>query len=56
VCAAGPLVKAAEESGVIVMSFGKAPGFSARADWQMLRQLRADRIDVVRTHNSVIHH
>src|SRR5207237_3376404 len=52
----GPLAKRAEAAGVPVVAFLKKPGFSAKAVWQMRRQMRADRIEIVHTHNSIIHH
>jgi glycosyltransferase involved in cell wall biosynthesis len=52
----GPLAKRAEAAGVPVTALFKKPGFSAQALWQLQRQLRADRIEVVHTHNSIIHH
>jgi glycosyltransferase involved in cell wall biosynthesis len=56
VCADGPLGKAAREQGIDVRVFHKAPGFSAGAMLQIARSLRADRVDIVHTHNSIIHH
>ncbi len=56
VCQDGPLAKIALAAGVPVKAFRKPPGFSAKAILQTARQLLADRIDVVHTHNSVIHH
>jgi glycosyltransferase involved in cell wall biosynthesis len=52
----GALAKKARAAGVPVVAFFKKPGFSARAVWQLRRQLRADRIQIVHTHNSIIHH
>lgn len=53
---AGPLAGAAEEAGVPVVAFGKAPGFSAKTVWQIARHLRADGAEIVHTHNAIIHH
>jgi len=53
---AGPLAQRAEAAGLPVKAFLKAPGFSARTVWDIRRQLRADRIEIVHTHNSIIHH
>jgi glycosyltransferase involved in cell wall biosynthesis len=52
----GPLAKTAAESGVEIRCFHKAPGFSLKAILRIAHQLWKDRIDVVHTHNSVIHH
>src|SRR4051794_12147019 len=52
----GPLAKTAEAAGIRVVPFFKERGFSAGAVWQIGRRLRADHVDVVHTHNSVIHH
>lgn len=52
----GPLVNAAMAAGVPVRLFDKPPGFSAKAVFRITRQLRADGIQVVHTHNAVIHH
>ena len=52
----GDLEPRAREAGIPVIPFFKKKGFSADAIFAMARQLRADRVQVVHTHNSVIHH
>jgi len=52
----GPLARRAEEAGIPVAAFHKKPGFSAAAVWQLRQRMRADRVDIVHTHNSIIHH
>ncbi len=45
----------AESCGVSVRTLNKPPGFSWRILLGMVRQLRADRPDVVHTHNELVH-
>jgi len=52
----GDLEPRAREAGVAVVPFNKPSGFNPRAIIHMARQLRIDRVDVVHTHNSGIHH
>ena len=52
----GTLATEAEAAGVPVIPFYKPPGFSVRTIARLARRLRADGIDVVHTHNSVVHH
>lgn len=56
VCTDGPLRQVAERAGIAVYLFNKAPGFSPNAMVQIARQAARDRLDIVNTHNSVIHH
>ena len=52
----GALAAQAQQAGVVIRALHKKPGFS----WDSIRRLsaflREDRIQVVHTHNSVIHH
>lgn len=43
-------------AGIPVVPFHKRQGFSAGAMVRLVRQLRADRAEIVHTHNSSIHH
>jgi len=52
----GALEGEARSAGVRVVSFHKRPGFSVGAVLRLARQLRADRAQIVHTHNSSIHH
>jgi len=52
----GALEGEARSAGIPVVSFHKRPGFSVGAVWRLARQLRADRAQIVHTHNSSIHH
>ena len=52
----GALEKDARAAGVPVIPFHKKKGFSPKAIVGILRRLRADRAQVVHTHNSSIHH
>jgi glycosyltransferase involved in cell wall biosynthesis len=52
----GALEGQARAAGVPVIPFYKRKGFSAGALARLVRQLRADRAEVVHTHNSSIHH
>lgn len=56
VCSSGPLAADAEAGGVPVVAFLKAPGLSLGAVFQIARQLRSARAQVVHTHNAIIHH
>jgi glycosyltransferase involved in cell wall biosynthesis len=52
----GALAPEAAAAGVSVIPFHKKLGFSPRAILQIAARLRHDRIDVIHTHNSVVHH
>jgi glycosyltransferase involved in cell wall biosynthesis len=52
----GALANEAEAAGVPVLEFHKPPGFSWTAIREIAARLRDNRIQVVHTHNSVIHH
>ena len=52
----GALEADALAAGIPVVSFHKKKGFSAKAIMQITQRLRADRAQVVHTHNSSIHH
>jgi len=52
----GALATDAEAAGVPVISFHKQPGFSIPTIARLARRLRADGIQVLHTHNSVVHH
>ena len=52
----GPLAAEAEGAGVRVIAFEKRLGFSFRAIVALARRLRRERVDVIHTHNSVVHH
>ncbi len=52
----GALAPRAIAAGIPVVSFHKRKGFSAGAIVRLVRQLRADRAQIVHTHNSSIHH
>jgi glycosyltransferase involved in cell wall biosynthesis len=54
--APGALAPEAEAAGVPVVPFHKKPGFSPKAIVQLAAGLRRDRIQVLHTHNSVVHH
>ena len=49
------LLQDAEKAGVRVVQFNKGTGFSIRTVWEMAKQLRRDRADVVHTHNELVH-
>lgn len=53
---AGALERTAREAGVAVVPFRKKPGFHAGTLLAMARTLRGAGVDVVHTHNGVIHH
>jgi glycosyltransferase involved in cell wall biosynthesis len=53
---AGGLAPLARERGINVRCFDKVPGPSLKSLAQLVRAFRADRPDVVHTHNSGIHH
>src|SRR5688500_13783852 len=55
-CSPGALAAEAASGGVSVVSFHKKPGFSPKAVFQLAAQLRRDRIEVIHSHNSVVHH
>ena len=52
----GALAGQAEGLGIPVRAFHKTHGLSPRVILQMAKQFRRDAIDVVHTHNAVIHH
>ena len=52
----GTLAGEAEDAGVPVFPFHKQPGFSIPTIARLARRLRADGIQVLHTHNSVVHH
>jgi glycosyltransferase involved in cell wall biosynthesis len=52
----GKLASVAESLGIPVTAFHKTHGLSPRVIFSIARQLRRDRIDVVHSHNAVIHH
>ena len=52
----GALAPEAEAAGVSVVPFHKKLGFSLKAIVQLAARLRHDRIQVLHTHNSVVHH
>lgn len=52
----GPFADQAQKDGIRVSVFEKPLGLSLNAIWRIARQLKRDRIDVVHTHNAVIHH
>ncbi len=52
----GPLASAAEDHGIRVEAFDKRRGFSPGFTLRLARRLRARRIDVLHTHNALVHH
>ena len=52
----GELGERAREAGIPLLSFHKRVGFSPEVLLRVARQLRADKAEVVHTHNSGIHH
>jgi glycosyltransferase involved in cell wall biosynthesis len=52
----GALAVEAEAAGVPVVAFQKKGGPSIPTVWRMAQRLRGDKIDVVHTHNPMIHH
>jgi glycosyltransferase involved in cell wall biosynthesis len=52
----GPLADEAERIGVPVFVLDKQPGFSPRTVWALCRLLRRFQVDIVHTHNALIHH
>jgi glycosyltransferase involved in cell wall biosynthesis len=52
----GSLADEAERKGIPVFVLGKQPGFSPKAVWMLSRLLRRWQIDLVHTHNALIHH
>jgi glycosyltransferase involved in cell wall biosynthesis len=48
--AIGPLGEALQSQGVPVVSFGRRPGYDWRVAWQMARELRRRRIQVIHAH------
>lgn len=52
----GALAPEAEAAGVSVVPFHKKLGFSLKAIVQLAARLHHDRIQVLHTHNSVVHH
>jgi glycosyltransferase involved in cell wall biosynthesis len=52
----GAFAPEAEAAGVSVVAFHKKLGFSPRAIVQLAARLRRDRIQVLHSHNSVVHH
>lgn len=52
----GALSCQAVDAGVGMRALRKAPGFTLDAVAQLARWLREDRINLVHTHNSVVHH
>lgn len=52
----GTLSGQAVDAGVGIKALRKAPGFTLGAVKQLARWLREDRIELVHTHNSVVHH
>jgi glycosyltransferase involved in cell wall biosynthesis len=53
---AGPLAEPLEAAGVRVIALGKSEGFSLRTVSKLAGHLREERIDVVHTHNPLVHH
>ena len=53
---ASTLAGRAEEGGIEVIAFGKGDGFSPATMMSMARYFRRRRIDVVHTHNPLVHH
>jgi glycosyltransferase involved in cell wall biosynthesis len=49
------LLDEAERAGIRVVQFNKANGFSIRTVWEMVIQLRRDRVSVLHTHNELVH-
>jgi glycosyltransferase involved in cell wall biosynthesis len=49
------LVREAEQAGLRVFQFDKTAGFSSRTLWNMVRQLRRDRVSILHTHNELVH-
>ena len=56
ISAPGALAAEAESAGIPIMAFRKAPGFSAKTILKLAYQLSRERVDVVHTHNTVVHH
>jgi len=52
----GALADEARESGIEVAALDKKPGFSPLTLLKLARILRRGRIDVLHTHNAVVHH
>jgi glycosyltransferase involved in cell wall biosynthesis len=53
---AGALASRAEATGVPVTAFHKPKGFDGDTIFRIARRLRDDRVRVVHTHNSIVHH
>ncbi len=52
----GALASAAEDNGIPVDAFEKPPGVSPAFVAHLTRKLRAGHIDVLHTHNALVHH
>jgi len=52
----GALAAEAEAAGIRVQAFHKSQGFSPRVLWAAVRHFRAERPEVVHTHNPGVHH
>jgi len=52
----GALAHEARAAGISVSAFNKAPGFSPRIIFGLARRMREENIDIVHTHNGVVHH
>ena len=53
---AGALARHAEHNGIRVRAFAKSPGFSVRFVLQLAQHLRSAGIQVLQTHNALVHH
>jgi len=53
---AGPLGKDLERAGIPVVEFHKERHSKAAVVWQMAKQLRRDRPDILHGHNPAVHH
>jgi glycosyltransferase involved in cell wall biosynthesis len=52
----GRLAAEASAMGISVRSFEKSSGPQLRTVWQIVKELRRDRPDVLHTHNHLVHH
>jgi glycosyltransferase involved in cell wall biosynthesis len=52
----GAFADQAESSGVAVTAFQKGDGMSPATAWQIARQLRIDKPDILHGHNHLVHH
>ncbi len=52
----GPLVRPLEQAGIEVLALDKREGPSPAVVWRLVRHLRQRQIQVVHTHNPLVHH